>query len=79
MVPRGGIELSSILLNQLRFLDSPFPVYPSMYPALKSYAARGQRLGHLSFHEEHYRSDTFPPKVEVTRSNRIGRARFQMT
>ena len=47
VVPRGGIELSYILLNWRHFLNSGSPVYPSMYPAFNSHAARagyGARL-----------------------------------
>jgi cytosine/adenosine deaminase-related metal-dependent hydrolase len=38
MVPRGGIELSSMLLNYRRFWNDVFLVYPLMYPALNSHA-----------------------------------------
>jgi hypothetical protein len=34
LVPRGGIELSSIELKSRYFSNEGFPVYPSMYPAL---------------------------------------------
>ena len=36
MVPRGGIELSFIGLKFRYFSNVDFPVYPLMYPALRT-------------------------------------------
>jgi hypothetical protein len=44
MVPRGGIELSSILLNWRHFWNGGFSVYPSMYPPFNSHAYSPLRL-----------------------------------
>jgi hypothetical protein len=38
VVPRGGIELSSMILNSRHFWNGDFPVYPRMYPAFSSHA-----------------------------------------
>jgi hypothetical protein len=39
MVPRGGIELSCMPLNERHFRNAGCPVYPSMYPGSKSHPA----------------------------------------
>jgi hypothetical protein len=36
VVPRGGIELSSIELKLRHFSNDDFPVYPLMYPVLRT-------------------------------------------
>ena len=46
MVPRGGIELSSIVLRLRDFSNDDFPVYPLMYPA---FGALWQRVRSRSF------------------------------
>jgi hypothetical protein len=73
-VPRGGIELSPIGLKLRDFPNDDFPVYPSMYPAVRTPRQRqkpfvyvrcahfnGQSLAQAMFRE----LDRCSPKARV--------------
>jgi hypothetical protein len=44
VVPRGGIELSYMPLNERHFWNGGFPVYPSMYQRLTAMRRAGAAI-----------------------------------